>query len=71
MGPDVRVRSRLCGAALPGFFSITGEPNGAILLQHLGAMPRGEVNAYLDRMHRTEDIATVAMEAFEVVEEHV
>jgi hypothetical protein len=65
MGPDVRVRCRLCGAVLPGFFSITGEPNGAILLQHLGAMHRGEVNAYLDRMHRTEDIAPVAAEACE------
>jgi len=43
-------------------------PNGAMLLHHLGDMHPAEVGPYLKRM-RTEDIATVAAEAYEVVED--
>jgi hypothetical protein len=38
-----------------------------MLLQHLSARHRDHVRPYLERM-RTEDIATVAAEAYEVVE---
>jgi hypothetical protein len=39
-----------------------------MLLHHLGDMHPAEVGPYLKRM-RTEDIATVAAEAYEVVED--
>jgi hypothetical protein len=39
-----------------------------MLLHHLSAMHPAEVGPYLARM-RTEDIATVAAEAYEVVED--
>jgi hypothetical protein len=40
--------------------------NGAMLLHHLGDMHPTEVGPYLKRME-TEDIATVAAKAYEVV----
>jgi len=42
--------------------------DGAMLLQHLGQHHPDQVGLYLERM-RTEYIATVAAEAFDVVEE--
>ena len=42
-------------------------PNGAMLLHHLSNWHPSEVGPYLERM-RTEDIATVAAKAYEVVE---
>jgi len=42
-------------------------PNGPMLVHHLSAMHPAEVGPYLARM-ATEDIATVAAEAFEVIE---
>jgi hypothetical protein len=42
--------------------------DGAMLLHHLGAMHPTEIGPYLVRM-RTEDIGTVAAEAYEVIEE--
>jgi hypothetical protein len=50
-------------AALP----VTQEPDGAMLLNHLAAMHRDQVEPYLRRME-TEDIATVAAEAYEVID---
>jgi hypothetical protein len=47
---------------------VVQHPNGAMLLHHLGDMHPTEVRPYLTRME-TEDIATVAAEAYEVVEE--
>jgi hypothetical protein len=43
-------------------------PDGAILLHDLGQRRRDQVALYLERM-RTKCIATVAAEAFEVVED--
>jgi hypothetical protein len=43
-------------------------PDGPMLVHHLFLMHPAEVGPYLARM-RTEDIATVAAEAYEVVEE--
>ena len=43
-------------------------PDGALLLGHLADMHPAEVRPYLQRM-ATEDISTVAAEAYEVIEE--
>jgi hypothetical protein len=65
--PSIQVRCRLCGHVLPGWLRIDNKPNGAMLLNHLPMMHPAEVTPHLERM-RTEDIGTVAMEAFERVE---
>jgi hypothetical protein len=52
---------------LRGLLPIDNKPNGAMLLHHLSWDHPHEVGGYLERM-RTEDIGTVAMEAFERVE---
>jgi hypothetical protein len=62
-----RYRCRSCGAILPAWYPVPGKPNGAMLLHHLSAMHPAEVGPYLRRME-TEDITTVALEAFEGVE---
>ena len=60
-------KCRDCGRVLPAWLPAAKWPNGAMLLHHLGDMHPTEVGPYLTRME-TEDIATVAAEAFEVVE---
>jgi hypothetical protein len=62
-------RCRFCGLLLPAWLPAAKRPNGAMLLTHLSMNHRAEVavQALLKRM-ATEDIATVAAEAFEVVE---
>jgi hypothetical protein len=67
--PQKRYRCRYCGAVLPAWLPIPQEPDGAMLLHHLGRQHRDQITAYLDRMHTTDDISPVAAEAFEVVEE--
>jgi hypothetical protein len=67
MTPRPRYRCRYCGYDFPAALPVTGAPNGAMLLNHLSAMHREQVGPYLARM-AAEDIATVAAEAFEVVE---
>jgi hypothetical protein len=67
MPPPKRYRCRVCGRDLPAWLPVVKRPDGAMLLQHLGARHRDQVGLYLERM-RTEDIATVAAEAFEVEE---
>jgi hypothetical protein len=64
-----RFQCKYCGLLLPAWLPAAKRPNGAMLLTHLSPSHRAElaVQAWLDRM-RTEDIATVAAEAFEVVE---
>jgi hypothetical protein len=52
--PQNRYRCRLCGA---------------LLLGHLSQQHPDRVQAYLDRMHTTEDIGTVIVTAYVVVEE--
>jgi hypothetical protein len=60
------VRCRYCGDVLRGLLPIDHAPDGAMLLHHLSWLHRAEVRPLLERM-RTEDIGTVAMEAFERV----
>jgi hypothetical protein len=62
-------RCRFCGHILPAWLPVSREPNGAMLLHHLTQQHPAEAGAYLQRMHRTEDISPIAAEAFELVEE--
>jgi hypothetical protein len=64
-----RFQCQYCGAVLPAWLPVFQKPNGAMLLHHLSQQHPDKVGAYRTRMHRTEDIARVAAEAFELVEE--
>jgi hypothetical protein len=64
-----RYRCRYCGAVLPAWLPVAQAVDGAMLLRHLGLQHPDQVGAYLDRMRHDEDIAAVAAEGFEVVEE--
>jgi hypothetical protein len=66
--PSKRDRCRSCGRVLDAWRPAAKRPQATMLLHHLSLMHPAEVGAYLARM-RTEDIATVAAEAYEVVEE--
>ncbi len=66
--PCRRYRCRYCGAVLPAWLPVAQAVDGAMLLGHLGQQHPDQVGPYLARM-RTEDIATVAAEAYEVIEE--
>jgi hypothetical protein len=66
--PKKRYRCRYCGHDFPAWLPVAKRPNGAMLLQHLSAMHPDQVGPYLERM-ATEDIATVATKAYEVIEE--
>jgi hypothetical protein len=68
MMPTKRYRCRYCGRKLPAWLPVAKRPWGPMLLHHLGTMHPAEVGPYLARM-RTEDITTVAAEAYEVVED--
>ena len=64
-----RYRCRFCGLLLNTWLPAAKEANGALLLQHLGQQHRDRVGAYTARMHTTDDITPVALEAYERVEE--
>jgi hypothetical protein len=66
--PQKRYRCRYCGRELPAWLPVAKRPNGTMLLNHLSTIHPTEGGPYLERM-RTENIATVATEAYEVVEE--
>jgi hypothetical protein len=67
MPPHKHFRCKFCGTVLPAWVPVPGTPNGAMLLHHLSARHPTEVGPYLTQM-ATEDITTVALEAFEAVE---
>jgi hypothetical protein len=69
MTPRKRYKCRFCGVILPAWLPAAKAINGAMLLTHLSQNHRAEVavQALLARL-RTEDIATVAAEAFDVIE---
>lgn len=69
MPPRKRYRCRYCGLELLAWLLVAKRPEGAMLLHHLSDRHPDQVGPYLARM-RTEDIATVAAEAYEVVEEN-
>jgi hypothetical protein len=64
-----RYRCKFCQAELPAWIPVFNEPNGAMLLHHLGQDHPGEVKAYLDQMHTDEDHDRVVVQAFEEVDE--
>jgi hypothetical protein len=66
--PTRRYRCRYCGGEFPARLPVMQAPDGPMLLHHLSKMHPTEVGPYLERM-ATEDIATVAAEAYEVVED--
>jgi hypothetical protein len=66
--PKKRYRCRYCGLLLPAWLVAAKRPDSAMLLHHLADRHPAEARPYLARM-ATEDIATVAAEASEVVEE--
>ena len=68
MTPRRQYRCRVCGRLLPAWLPAAKRPNGAMRLHHLSDLHPTEIGPSLARM-RTEDIATVAAEAYEVVEE--
>jgi hypothetical protein len=68
--PQKRYRCRSGSRILPAWLPVMQQPDGPILLHHLSTMHPTEAGPYLARL-RTEDIATVAAEASEVVEEGV
>jgi hypothetical protein len=67
--PATRFKCRACGLVLPAWIQVLKELDGAMLLQHLGQHHPTEVGRYLDQMRGSEDIAEVAIQAFEVIEE--
>ena len=58
-----RYRCRFCGHLVPAWLPAAQAPNGALLLGHLSQHRRDRVGAYTARMHTTEDITPVALEA--------
>jgi hypothetical protein len=68
LSPPRQYRCRFCARVLPAWLPVAQRPDGAMLLHHLGDRHPTEIRPYLERM-RTEDIATVAAEAFEIIEE--
>jgi hypothetical protein len=67
MTPARRYRCRYCGREFPAWLPVAQAPDRPMLVHHLSFIHPEEVGPYLARM-RTEDIATVAAEAYEVVE---
>lgn len=68
MPPRKRYRCRYCGHGLPAWRLVPKRPEAPMLLYHLGQHHPDHVEPYLERM-RTECIATVVAEAYEVIKE--
>jgi hypothetical protein len=63
-----RFKCRFCGHGLPAWLPVAKRPEGSKLLFHLSQHHPDQVGPYLARMAAGADIATVAAEAYEVVE---
>jgi hypothetical protein len=69
MTPRQRYKCPCCGLILNAWLPAFRAPNGALLLGHLTQHHRSESRRYLQRLRDTnEEIATVAAEAFAVIE---
>ena len=64
-----RYRCRFCGVVLSAWFPVPGEPDGAMLFNHVAQAHPAELAPFLDQMHTTDDITPVILQAFEEVEE--
>jgi hypothetical protein len=62
-----RYRCRFCGTTLPAWLPVPQVPDGAMLLGHLSQRHPTEVWTFLEKM-RTQDIAQVAAQAFDLIE---
>ena len=69
MASHRRYCCRFCDRVLPTWLLVAKRPNGAMLLHHLSQEHPDQVGPYLKRM-RTECIARVVAEAYEVVDEY-
>jgi hypothetical protein len=68
MTPRKRYKCKFCGLILNAWLPAFQAPNGALLLGHLTQHHYAEARPYRQRLRDTsEEIATVAAEAFEVV----
>jgi hypothetical protein len=67
MTTQKRYRCRFCGQILIAWLPAAQHPHGLLLLQHLADRHPGEAMPYLKRME-TEGIATVVVEAYELIE---
>lgn len=67
--PQKRYRCCVCGLELPAWLPSPKRPDGAMLLGHLSQQHPTEVGPFLAQM-RTEDITSVAAQAFKVRLEH-
>jgi hypothetical protein len=66
--PRSRFRCRFCGVTFLAWFSVPGEPDGALLLHHITQSHPNELGFYLDQMHSDDDITPAILQAYEVVE---
>jgi hypothetical protein len=66
--PRHRFRCRFCGVPLPAWYPVPGEPDGAMLLQHMAQSHPARLAPLLNQMHTTDDITPVIVQAYEVVE---
>ena len=62
------VRCKLCGELVPGWLPIQNRPAGDMLQYHLSTWHPDESRAYGARIHNTNDLGPILMEAFERVE---
>jgi hypothetical protein len=63
-----RYRCRYCGLLFNAWLPWAKAPSGVLLFGHLSQHP-DQIGPYLRRIEAGEDIATVAAEAYEVVED--
>ena len=68
MPPRKRYRYRFCGRRFKAWLPWAKVPNTALLPGHVLRQHMDQLWPYLDRMAAGEVIATVAAEAYEVVE---
>jgi hypothetical protein len=68
MSSNRRYRCRSCGPRCHAWRPWAKAPNGVLLFGHLSLHHADQVGPYLRRIEAGEDIATVAAEAYEVVE---
>jgi hypothetical protein len=68
MPPYEGYRYRFCGTHFNAWLPVAKRPDAVMLLGHLSQDHSDHLGPNLERM-RTEDITTVAAEAFEVVNE--
>jgi hypothetical protein len=64
-----RYRCRFCGVTFSAWLAVPGEPDGALLLGHMGQAHPREVGRSLEQMHTDDDITPAILQAYEVVEE--